>query len=76
MEEKGGSSRAKAPSETGLSGVEVDMPKGAQGPERSSRFVSSPQGTCNPRMAANLGVPRGHGSQGKLEAAKNVLGPR
>lgn len=55
--EKGGSSQAKTPFEPGLSGVEVFMPKGAQGPERSSRFVSSPQGTHDAKMPADLCVP-------------------
>lgn len=55
--EKGGSSWAKTPFEPGLSGVEMDMPKGAQGPGRSSRFVSSPQGTHDAKMTANLCVP-------------------
>lgn len=33
------------------------MPEGAQGPERTSRFASSSQGTHDAKMAANLCVP-------------------
>lgn len=51
------------------------MAKGAQGPGRSSRFVSSSQGTHDAKMAADLCVPEVMAGQASWRQQKTFCDP-